>query len=508
MKKKLIRLLKSVLFCALLLFVLASISKILERKASTIRFKPFLDHAEDFDVLFVGDSHSVNAIFPMDLWQDYGIAAYNIASYGNTLPVSYWTMMNALDYASPKLMVIGIKDVQRSNKVSGSSSDLHTAMDCYPLSLTKIRAIEDLTNTPYAVDDEGNYYVDMKWEYYFTLGKYHSRWSQVSESDFHYSLNCQKGGEMTIGVADPNDYDIIDENWALEEGGVGFEYLRMMIEECQSRDIDVLLIHLPYPCIEEDQMAANTVNYIAEEYGVNYVDFVNLDQVVDYEVDCYDSYSHLNPSGARKVTDYLGRYIADHYDIPDRRDDESHRHWTADVDTYMAYKLSLLRSQDNLRNLLMLLHDSRFSACIAIRTGSALYDDDKTMQLMQNIAREHIYEEDAFAKWSNALFPLSGLGDAAERGDAYFLLIDRHNGVIEECVGSDASADFETSFGLLAYQADGASASLVIERDGEQTSYWETSGADSPDIQILIVDDRTGDVAAVRQFSLISSDTP
>lgn len=496
MKKKLIRLLKTVMFCALLFAVLALITRVCERKASTIRFKPFLDRAEEYDVLFIGDSHSVNAIFPVDLWQDYGIAAYNIASYGNTLPVSYWAMMNALDYANPRLMVIGIKDVQRKNKVSGSSSDVHTALDCYPLSLTKIRAIEDLMNTPYAVDDDGNYYADLKPEYYFTLGKYHSRWSEISPSDFHYSLNNQKGGEMVIGVAEPNDYDIIDEDWAIEEEGAGFEYLRRMIEECQSRGIEVMLIHLPYPCKEEDQMVANAVRYIAEEYGLNYVDFVNLDQVVDYGVDMYDPYSHLNPSGARKVTDFLGRFIVDHYDIPDRRDDESYQHWAADTDAYVDYKLSLLRGESDLHNLLMLLHDSRFSVCLSIARGSSLYDDAKAMQLLQNIAREHIFEEDAFAKWSNALFPLTELDAAAEQKDAYFLMLDRPNGVIEERVG-DESAELTASFGALAYRAEDGVPSLTLEKAGAQTSYGGQGGAD---IRILIIDDRTGEVAAERQF--------
>lgn len=502
--KKGILLLKTVLFCALLVCTLACVSKILERKASTIRFKPFLDHAEDFDVLFIGDSHTVNGVFPMDLWQGYGIAAYNMASYGNTLPVSYWVMMHALEYANPKLMVIGIKDVHVHNKVSGSSGDLHTAMDCFPLSPLKVRAIEDLTNVPYSVDDEGNYYADLKWEYYFTLGKYHSRWSELSEADFHYSLNDQKGGEMAIGVADPRDYDIIDEDRALEEEGYGFEYLRKMIEECQSRNIDVLLTHLPYPCSENDQMAANAVRYIAEEYGVAYVDFVNLDQVVDYEVDCYDSFSHLNPSGARKVTDYFGRLISEHYDIPDRRGEASHRSWEADLGAYIDHKLAYLRSQGDLRNLLMLLHDSCFSACIAIREDSPVYDDGKALRLLQNIAREHIYEEDAFAKWSNTLFPLASLDAAAENRDAYFLLLDRANGLLEERVGNDLSAQWDTSFGRVDYRAEAGRIGLSIEQDGVCTPYAGPDGAPA-DIRILIVDDRTGEVAASLAFPLSKS---
>ena len=98
----------------------------------------------------------------MDLWDDYGIAGYNLACYGNTMPVNYWSMMNALDYANPKVVVVAVNGVERDFKVTGSSSDLHTAFDFYPLTKTKVRAIEDLMDDPYAVDDDGNYYTDMK----------------------------------------------------------------------------------------------------------------------------------------------------------------------------------------------------------------------------------------------------------------------------------------------------------------------------------------------------------
>ncbi|MFQ9446959.1 MAG: hypothetical protein ACLR4A_06040 [Christensenellales bacterium] len=81
----------------------------------------------------------------------------------------------------------------------------------------------------------------------------------------------------------------------------------------------MLLVHLPYPANEQQQMDANAVAYIAEDYGLNYIDFVSMDQVADYATDCFDAHEHLNPSGARKVSDYLGRYITEHYDVADRR---------------------------------------------------------------------------------------------------------------------------------------------------------------------------------------------
>jgi hypothetical protein len=269
-------------------------SRAVERKASWIKYDPLFKRSEEIDVLFVGDSHMINGVYPMELWHDYGIAAYNLACIGNTLPVSYWTMINALDVVTPKLVVIEINDVEFQHKLTGSSSDAHTALDGLPMTANKIRAIEDLMDDPWVTDDNGTPYTELKWEYYFKLGKYHTRWSETGLHEMAYQTNRQKGAEMAVAVAEPRGYDIIDENQCADESGWGYAYLRRMIEECQRRGMDVMLVHLPYPPTEEDQMAANAVYWIADEYGIDFVDFVALDQVVDYATDCFDSFSHLN----------------------------------------------------------------------------------------------------------------------------------------------------------------------------------------------------------------------
>lgn len=324
MKKKIGGFLKAIVFCALTLGMAAGVSRLVERKESIEKMKPFLDHAGEYDMLFLGDSIMNTGVFPMEMWEKYGITGYNIASYGNTLPISYWALQNALDYADPKLVVLDVQGTSKTYKLSGNSSDVHTAFDCYPISRTKIAALDDLMDDPYAVDDSGVAYADMKWEYLFTLGKYHSRWSELTSEDIHPIYNREKGAKSVMAVADAQDYDLIDEDRATEENGQwGFVYLRRIIENCQKRGIDVLLVHLPYPASEEQQMDANAVYYIAEEYGVDYIDFVSMDQVADYATDCFDAHEHLNPSGARKVSDYLGRYISEHYDIADHRGEEN-----------------------------------------------------------------------------------------------------------------------------------------------------------------------------------------
>ena len=472
-KKNLLRCLEAVLFCAAISVVLWALSGLMERKASRNQFGPFLEHPQQYDVLFFGDSRFVNCLFPMELWEDYGIAGYNLSCYGNTMPVNYWAMMNALDYASPRVVVLAVNGVRKDIKVTGSSSDLHTALDFLPLSRTKVQAIRDLTDDPNAEDDDGNRYADMRWEYAFSLGKYHDRWSELTPNDFRGRPNVQKGADMMAGVAPTEDYDIIDDDQFAEEQGAGFAYLRRTIEACQSRGIEILLVHLPYPASENAQMNANTVGSIAEEYGVGFIDFVRLDSVVDYASDCYDQQAHLNPSGGLKVTDYIGAYLTEHYALEDHRGDAQYAGWQKDEQSYAAYKRSLIAGQDALPSLLMMLHDDSVSASIAVRAQAGLYWDDQVLTLLHNTARAHVLEEDAYSEWSNSMFPLNGLDEAVWADEAYFLELDRANAAVYEAVGEEAEAKTQRVFGG-----------------------WE----EGEEIRILITDPETGERIAERQF--------
>ena len=68
-RKHILHTLEAILFCAVLVFCIAAATDVLERKQSISRFKLFFDKAQEHDVLFVGDSHMVNAVFPMELWE-------------------------------------------------------------------------------------------------------------------------------------------------------------------------------------------------------------------------------------------------------------------------------------------------------------------------------------------------------------------------------------------------------------------------------------------------------
>lgn len=310
---------KAVILLVVLAFCIYVATNVLQRKSSSFKYTPFFEQKEDFDMLFMGTSHVMQGIFPMELWNDYGIVSYNFGGHSNRVPTTYWVMENALDYTKPKLMVIDVLYVGSNEKVSDNSDFIHLSFDCFPISHTKIKGIYELCDDRDAVDKNGICYYDCRNEYIWNLGKYHSRWNELTENDITDGMvTKEKGAESRIGVDTPPAFSLVDKTQVMNiDDTEGLKYLRRMIEECKARGIEVLLINLPYPAAEMDQLTANSIYKVAEEYNVNYINFVAMDNVVDYSIDLFDA-EHLNPSGAMKVTDYLGHYITENYDIPDR----------------------------------------------------------------------------------------------------------------------------------------------------------------------------------------------
>ena len=472
-KRSLLRILESCVFLLLLWVVMVMVSGLLERKNSRNLLGGFLEEPQLYDVLFFGDSQLMNAMIPLEMWEDYGIAGYNLSSYGNSPPLSYWMMINAFDYAQPELVVIAVTGMNDTHKISRFSSDLHMATDFWPLTVNKARMLDDLLDDPEDPDfkdAEGSLYRELKGEFLFPLGKYHSRWHELTKDDFSRRRSYVKGGESLVGVYPIWDYELVDEENYAEEIGYSYAYLRRSIEECQRRGIDVLLIHLPNPQIINSQRHANTARSIADEYGIDFVDATSLDSIVDYAVDCYDPDPHLNLSGTQKMTDYLGSYLRDRYHLPDRRSDPDYAHWYRQLDTYKDEKIRVLAEQEDIHNALMLLHDKDFDVSLALFPPSPVYQDDGAFVLIQNIAREHVLAGEEYAKWSNMMFPLPGLDEAICEEKPYYL--NREGGAVTEYTGERAEQAALEAFGTR----------------GEST------------LLIRAVDRRDGSVAAQLQF--------
>ncbi len=379
LKQRIKFIIHAILFLLIFFLILKQLGKVLERKESIRQHGDFFEQEENFDVLFFGTSHVINGIFPMELWNRYGLVSYNFGGWMNQIATSYWVLKNALDYTMPKLVVIDVHMVQNNIKTSENLEFLHRSLDCFPISVTKYQMIRDL------FDDEDAEGYESRWEFFWDFGAYHSRWNDLTRGDFFVDTELEKGADSIIGIAKPEAYDRIGPEYRNDEESVGKKYLRKIIEECQKRGIDVLLINLPYPADVEEQKAANSIYDIADEYQIEYLNLMQVDDIIDDDIDWYDKSGHLNAAGGKKVTEYLGQYIMKHYDIEDHRGNAAYEFWNDDYLKYVEQKIQCLKEADELSVYLMLLHDDDLSCKLYVREGARCYDDVVIQKLIDNI---------------------------------------------------------------------------------------------------------------------------
>lgn len=364
----------AVLFVVILAFVMRKAFFLVERKDSMEKYQPFYDQKEPFDVLIIGTSHAINGIFPMDLWDDYGIVSYNFGGHDNQPATSYWVLQNALQYTKPRLVVLDVFGAASQGKVSDDLAYLHLSTDSMPFSRTKVEMLNDI------LPDYGN-----KYDFLFNFSLYHNRWNELTRDDFFPEITKEKGAESRIRVASPESYPLIEKDEQFEEDSLGKEYIEKMIVCCQENGIELLLVNLPFPASEQKQKNANSIYPIAEKYGVEYINYLYQEDIVNARTDFYDEDAHLNPSGARKVTKDLGRILSEEYHMPDHRQDQEYAGWFEDYEEYVQFKISNLKKQTGLKEYLMLLNDEDFECRLSLQDAPDWEEAELTELLILNI---------------------------------------------------------------------------------------------------------------------------
>ena len=247
------------------------------------------------DVLVAGDSESYTSVSPMDLWDRAGIAAYDCGQPGQRIQETYYILKTAFRTQSPKLVLF------ETNTMFRDPGFLKNVQ----LSLTEPLA------------------------YHFPVIKYHNAWKALFDGPGG-PKKSYKGFEIRDKVVSYEG----DEEYMKETKDKAQipEVVRIYMEKikrlCEKNGADLLLVSAPSPK-NYNYKKHNSLEEYARENNLPYVD-LNMkfrDIGIDWKQDSYDRGDHLNISGARKVTAYIGEYLADNYDLPDRRNDDGWREW-------------------------------------------------------------------------------------------------------------------------------------------------------------------------------------
>ena len=275
------------------------------------------------DILCIGSSHMTSGVNPIQMYTDYGYAAYIVAGGAQAPWQNYYYLKEALETQTPSIVILDVYKFG-SDQTGNSYKDSDTINNMLdtPLSMGKIASVcESVANNkldvilrfPYIYNDYESISGITVDKFYgnidYSMGYSFSDYIETGESGYYNKVDARDVSE-SMEISTKNEY-----------------YLRKIIEFCNERDIDIILINAPWPAIQyESQMYFNYIATVAEQYGVPFIDGDMLwnELEMDWTTDSSGNYGHLNHFGVTKFTSYVERYIHDNYNLPDRRNDDKY----------------------------------------------------------------------------------------------------------------------------------------------------------------------------------------
>ncbi len=255
------------------------------------------------DVVFIGNSHNFCTIDPDLLYEEYGIESFMLSTSAQTIPMSYYAAMEAIELRRPKTIVLELSYVANDFMTVGQGMD-NSFFDGMPLCSAKKAAIEDLYEKE-----------DRIW-YYLPMGLYHGRWKNLTEADYR-DFQLTKRGTFHAGEVYQNrPIPLVDEGERMPMPERMEEYLIRLMDLCEEEGVRLLLYVAPFNSLYDSEDAVadlqnrqrmfNHACALASERGVRVRNlFYELEDLgIDDSTDWRDE-AHFNDNGQAKVTRYL-----------------------------------------------------------------------------------------------------------------------------------------------------------------------------------------------------------
>lgn len=285
------------------------------------------------DVLFLGSSHIECSISPLSLWHNEGITSYSMATPLQSPLMSYYYLREVLKYQDIKLVAIEPKLLYREQNVDAHEESYRNTLDYMRLSLNKVQAAADIVS--YSENQTVLGYV-------LPLLRYHSRWNELSAEDFELNPlpeHSLKGFVpiYTFTNADSATAELASENELASFTAFGMDYMDRIAKLCQERGIILLLVQPPETGWNPTMSVV--LGQWAEKRGLPIIDYNTPENLTALDLQLEVHYfhpTHLNIYGAEVLTEHLGDYLAEHFELTDHRGDPINIRWNDEYSNYLA----------------------------------------------------------------------------------------------------------------------------------------------------------------------------
>ena len=339
-EKKTTVILRRVIFVLLMVLILGFVANVFERKSLygewnyTLKVGGFSNLPENsVNVVGVGSSHMYCTLNPAYIYEHTGDSYYVLATQQQPVEATYYYVKEALEQQAPDVVIIEaymfLKNIEAVKE-----GVAHDAVDPFPDGINKWKMIAEM-NTE-----------DAKENYYFNFLKYHTRWKELTRSDFSFQYKKKtdpfRGFVFLTGVKENTcaqlNYNDVEEK-ALTERNL--TYLKRTVDLIREHGSEPMVLLAPYDTAADDlgQIKSLGAFCCSEE-----VPFLDLNAVydrlgVDNTADYYDG-GHFNVYGAEKASLFIANFVEEHFELSEK-DAENDPQWREDLKYYVEKRQNL-----------------------------------------------------------------------------------------------------------------------------------------------------------------------
>ncbi len=323
---------KFISFSLILIISLIEINKILEPKfilqnsewPTTSSYNQFYKmNRESIDVIFLGSSVAASAFIPQEIYNDFGITSYNLASEQQSIFLSYYWLKEALRYQNPKIVILDARFVSKlhpESPINTTEGLTRKCLDPMKWSGVKREAVHKLCELDTTQSELS---------YYLTNIRFHTRWSDLKECDFNKKMSessYDMRGYVPITSDGPETYityEQEDTEIRAEFHPLMMEYLDKTVNLCKQNNIHLILVDLPGNNMMNDGVNNSLTEY-ASDKGIDYYNlckteyYNRIGAVLPHE----NIIIHENVWGAIKLSKFIGDMLLNDYGLEPVMDEQ------------------------------------------------------------------------------------------------------------------------------------------------------------------------------------------
>ena len=425
-----------IVFAALVAMVVVGINHLLPLKSSyrssawptTNSVNGFYKMApHSVDVLFLGTSAVVNSFCPQQIYNDYGIRSYNLASEQQSIFLSYYWLKEALRFQRPQAVVLDLKFIATRpgyEPLNTTEGLTRICIDQMKWSPVKVEAVMDIARTTNEWAAENGKQGQSAMSYFLPFMRYHSRWKYgLWETDFNPSLTSDaplKGWNALIyfptgATARFQPYVRGESEERAEVDPLQKEYLYKIADLCRENKIELILTNLPSNALNYDGVMTDEFDNVCSDMALELdVDYYNLSEESLYQELGIRSvresvFNHSNYWGSVRLSKYMGKLLSKVYRIRGVKDSQ----YEATRSIYdQVGKNAGLQYIEDLNEYLAAINDPTYTVFITVRDEGGWYLDDRALELLKALGISLDLKDKSGASWYAVIDPVTGIHEA------------------------------------------------------------------------------------------------